>query len=168
MTKETETDNEINEEGLLEHPSYEQLSAQLTEMEGERDKLLRGLAEKENSLKRTHAELDKERKFAVTKLVQDLLGVLDSMELALKAIEKNEGLELTLKLLTDTLIKYGVKVVNPEGELFNPAFHEAMTMQENAEVPDGTILMVLQKGYVLHDRVVRPAMVIVSKSGEKR
>ncbi len=163
MNDEKTAEEASTEQAALEHPSYEQLFTQLTDLESERDKLIRLLADKENSFKRVHAELDKERKFAVSKLIQDLLSVVDSLELGLKSGGSHEGMELTLKLLQDTLAKYGVQIINPEGELFNPAFHEAMSMVEHAELPPGTVLQVLQKGYLLHERLVRPAMVIVSK-----
>jgi molecular chaperone GrpE len=156
----------------LEHPSYEELELKLTEIENIREQLLRALADKENQLRRVQTELEKERKFAVTKLVQDLFAVVDSLELSIQSVSANtddtvkpirDGVSLTLQMLQNTLSKYGVQPVNPLGESFNPEFHEAMSMQESPDVPAGQVLMVLQKGYVLHERLVRPAMVIVSK-----
>ncbi|MFU8797539.1 MAG: nucleotide exchange factor GrpE [Gammaproteobacteria bacterium] len=149
----------------LEHPSYEELEAKLTETEQGREQLLRALAEKENQLRRVQGELEKERKYAVTKLVQDLLAVVDSLEKGLELITDDnhkQGIALTFQMLQNTLSKYGVEVVNPENQPFDPAFHEAMSMQPSESVPAGQVLNVLQKGYVLHGRLIRPAMVIVS------
>jgi molecular chaperone GrpE len=90
---------------------------------------------------------------------------LDSLEKGLELIEDDihkEGITLTLQKLLSTLTKYGVESVNPENQPFNPEFHEAMSMQASPDVSSGQVLTVLQKGYILHGRLVRPAMVIVS------
>jgi molecular chaperone GrpE len=134
------------------------------------DQLLRLRAEMEN-LKRRHAnELEKAHKFALDGFVRELLQVRDSLELGHDAaldqsvdVDKlREGTELTLKLLTDVMAKFGVEQIDPRGEPFNPEFHQAMTMQPRDDVPPSTVVTVVQKGYLLNGRLVRPAMVIVS------
>jgi len=134
------------------------------------DQLLRLRAEMEN-LKRRHAnELEKAHKFALDGFVRELLQVRDSLELGHNAaldqsadVDKlREGTELTLKLLTDVMAKFGVEQIDPEGEPFNPDFHQAMTMQPRDDVPPNTVVTVVQKGFLLNGRLVRPAMVIVS------
>jgi molecular chaperone GrpE len=161
----------------LGHPSYEELSAQLVAMETKAnenwDKLLRCQAEIENLRYRSARDLNQSRKFALENFVRELLPVVDNLERALE--QKNDtkvtdlftGVELTLKLLQSTLEKHDVKPVNPLNEAFDPTLHEAMSMQEDAEKAPGTVLMVLQKGYLLHDRLLRPALVVVSKAPEK-
>jgi molecular chaperone GrpE len=134
------------------------------------DQLLRLRAEMEN-LKRRHAnELEKAHKFALDGFVRELLQVRDSLELGHNAaldqsadVDKlREGTELTLKLLTDVMAKFGVEQVDPQGEPFNPEFHQAITIQPRADLPPNTVVTVVQKGYLLNGRLVRPAMVIVS------
>jgi molecular chaperone GrpE len=134
------------------------------------DQLLRLRAEMEN-LKRRHAnELEKAHKFALDGFVRELLQVRDSLELGHNAaldqsadVDKlREGTELTLKLLSDVMAKFGVEQIDPEGEPFNPEFHQAMTMQPRADLPPNTVVTVVQRGYLLNGRLVRPAMVIVS------
>ena len=152
-------------------PTHEELLAKLNELEASQDKMVRLLAEKENSIRRANVELEKTSKYAVSKLVQELLAVLDSLELSLQAIAIDndglksfrDGIEMTLKMLLGILEKQGVKLVDPLNEKFDPNFHEAISMQESKDVADGCVLNVLQKGYVLHDRLIRPAMVIVAK-----
>lgn len=137
-----------------------------------RDLYLRTAAELENVRKRAERDATAARKYGVERLAADLLGVRDSLELGLAAAaDENaeikavvEGLELTLKQLTDILDKYGVKVLDPVGEAFNPDFHEAMTAQESTEHAPNTVMQVLQKGYQLHDRLLRPALVVVAKA----
>lgn len=134
------------------------------------DQLLRTRAELENLRRRHTSELEKAHKFALDGFVRELLPVRDSLELGHDAasddsadVEKlREGTELTLKLLTDVMGKFGVERIDPEGETFNPEYHQAMTMQPRADVPPNTVITVVQKGYLLNGRLVRPAMVIVS------
>lgn len=137
------------------------------------DALLRARAEAEN-LKRRHAmELEKAHKFALDSFVRELLGVRDSLELGHEAAigegadlaKLREGTGLTLKLLTDVMNKFGVEQIDPAGEPFNPEFHQAMTMQPRDDVPANTVTAVVQKGYLLNGRLVRPALVIVSAPG---
>ena len=133
---------------------------------------LRTKADAENLRRRLDKDMENLRKFGAEKIITELLPILDSMELGLAAIEGDspevakfkEGSELTLKMLNGVVEKFGVKPLNPEGEKFNPEQHQAMSIQENNEVEPNTVIAVVQKGYILHERVVRPAMVIVSKA----
>jgi molecular chaperone GrpE len=137
-----------------------------------RDLYLRTAAELDNVRKRAERDATAARKYGVEKLASDLLAVRDSLELGLAAAADDnaeikavvEGMELTLKLLTDVLERYGVTLVNPAGEAFNPDFHQAMTAQASADHPPNTIIQVLQKGYRLQDRLLRPALVVVAKA----
>jgi len=137
------------------------------------DQLLRARAEIENLKRRHDKELEKAHKFALDGFVRELLQVRDSLELGHNAAQEEqtdveklrEGTELTLKLLTDVMNKFGVEEVNPESEPFDPEFHQAMTMQPRDDVPPNTVVAVVQKGYLLNGRLVRPALVIVSNSG---
>lgn len=136
------------------------------------DAALRARAEGENVRRRSELEIDKARKFALSKFAEELLPVIDNMERAIEMADKNddaikstiEGVELTLKTMIDTVGKFGLKQINPEGEAFNPEYHQAMALQESAEHAPNTVMLVMQKGYELNGRVVRPAMVMVSKA----
>jgi len=137
------------------------------------DQLLRARAEMENLKRRQANELEKAHKYALDGFVRELLQVRDSLELGHNAaldesanVEKlREGTELTLKLLTDVMGKFGVEQIDPKGEPFNPKFHQAMTTQPRDNMPPNTVVTVVQKGYQLNGRLVRPAMVIVSAAG---
>ncbi len=134
---------------------------------------LRLQAEMENMRKRHERDLSHAHKFALEKFVQALLPVKDSLEMGISAASEGEsidpgklleGSELTLQMLAAALEKFGVKEVNPAGEKFNPEFHEAMSMQPRADVEPNTVVAVVQRGYLLNERLVRPAMVMVSKA----
>jgi molecular chaperone GrpE len=152
------------------------LNAQLAEAEAKaaaaRDAQLRAAAETENLRRRLERDADAIRKYASEKLLNDLLAIADSLELGLKASESPEaqvkalaeGMQLTYRQLMAFLEKNGVRPVDPKGEAFNPDAHQAVTMMESAEVPANNVLAVMQKGYKLHERLLRPAMVIVSKA----
>ena len=136
------------------------------------NQVLRMQAELENTRRRATAEVEKAHKFALEKFAGDLLPVKDSLEMGLAAAEGSdhevaqklhEGTELTLKMFSGVLEKFGVKELNPLGEPFNPELHQAMTMQPSEEHAPNTVTAVMQKGYVLNDRLIRPAMVMVSK-----
>ncbi len=150
----------------------QQLQAAQAKADESRDLYLRTAAELDNVRKRAERDATAARKYGVEKLAADLLGVRDSLELGLAAAADDnaeikavvEGMELTLKLLTDVLERYGVTIVNPAGEAFNPDFHQAMTAQETAEHAPNTVIQVLQKGYRLQDRLLRPALVVVAKA----
>ena len=134
--------------------------------------VLRVQADLENTRRRAQADVEKAHKYGLEKFAQELLPVKDSLEMGLAAAEGSdqevveklrEGTALTLKLLGGVLEKFGVKEVNPLGEPFNPELHQAMTMQPSAEYAPNTVSLVMQKGYTLNDRLIRPAMVMVSK-----
>ncbi|KXI21864.1 nucleotide exchange factor GrpE [Photobacterium sanguinicancri] len=136
------------------------------------DASLRARAEGENVRRRSEQEIDKARKFALNKFAEELLPVIDNMERAIEMTDKNdealkpmlEGVELTLKTMTSTVEKFGLKQIDPMGEAFNPEFHQAMTIQESADFAPNSVMLVMQKGYELNGRVIRPAMVMVSKA----
>ena len=138
------------------------------------DQLLRTKAEMDNIRRRTQKDLENAHKFALEKFVTELLGVKDSLELGVSASQQEnatvdivrEGSEMTLSMLAGLFEKFNVVEVNPEGEKFNPEHHQAMSMQPNAELEPNTVMAVMQKGYLLNDRLVRPAMVMVSKAAE--
>jgi len=134
---------------------------------------LRLQAEIENLRKRSERDLANAHKYALDKFIQELLPVKDGLEMGISAAGEGndvdpakllEGSELTLKMLASVLEKFGVQELNPAGEKFNPEFHEAMSMQERADVDPNTVVAVIQKGYLLNERLVRPAMVMVSKA----
>jgi molecular chaperone GrpE len=136
------------------------------------DQLLRARAELDNLKRRNERDLENAHKYALDNFVRELLQVWDSLELGHSAaqdqgadVEKlREGTELTLKLFSGVMAKFGVEPVEPqEGEAFNPDFHQAMSMQERADFDPNSVVTVVQKGYKLNERLVRPALVIVSK-----
>ena len=134
------------------------------------DKALRAQAEMENLRKRTSRDIENAHKYALENFVNELLPVLDSMELGIEASSSaddigsmREGMELTLKKFRDTLSKCGVEVIDPQGEKFNPEKHEAVSMQAIEGTESGAVVAVMQKGYALNGRLVRPAMVVVAK-----
>lgn len=166
----------IEENTGLSHPDYEQLQQQLTAAEAKAhenwEKAVRATAELENVRRRASKDVENAHKFGVVKLMEDLLPVVDSLEQALQTNidteetglnSMKEGIELTLKLFVGVLEKFNVKQINPVGEAFNPNLHEAMSMQEAPDALPGTVLVVFQKGYLLNERVIRPARVIVAK-----
>ncbi len=136
-----------------------------------RDQVLRVRADLENIKRRHVVELEKAHKFALDGFVRELLQVRDSLELGHEAamvdganVEKlREGTELTLKLLSDVMGKFGVDVVDPLNQPFDPELHQAMSLQPRNDVPPNTVVAVIQKGYTLNARLVRPAMVMVSR-----
>lgn len=164
---------EADAENLID-PEAEVLAARVEELEqavGEaKDQALRAAAEVQNVRRRAEQDVDKARKFALEKFVKELLPVVDSLEKALDAMSEEasevhrEGVSMTLKLQLDTLGKFGVEVVEPQGEPFDPQYHEAMAMVPNPELEPNTVMDVMQKGYLLNGRLVRPAMVVVSQA----
>ncbi len=130
-----------------------------------REAMLRLKAEMDNREKRLEREMIKTRKFAVERLVGDLIPVLDSMDQALASAEGagTEGLQLTRKQALQVLAGHGLEVLDPLGERFDPTWHEAIATQPSESDADDTVLQVLQKGYRLNERLVRPARVIVAK-----
>ncbi len=164
-----------SELGATPPSSHEELTLLLEDARNKVDEhwnqVLRLQAEMENLRKRAARDLESAHKFALDRFVADLLPVKDSLELGLAAAQDSsagavqklrEGTELTLKMLSQVLEKFGVREINPQGEPFNPEFHQAMTLQPSSQVPPNTVMNVFQKGYVLNERLVRPAMVVVS------
>lgn len=150
-----------------------ELEAQLKELQQrERDSLLRAKAEVENIRRRTELDIEKAHKFALEKFSGELLPVIDNLERALDLADKSnselagliEGVELTLKSLLDAVRKFGMEVVGDIHVPFNPELHQAMTMMESEELEPNHVMMVMQKGYTLNGRLLRPAMVAVSKA----
>jgi molecular chaperone GrpE len=131
---------------------------------------LRAVAEMENFRKRADRELDNARKYAIERFAQELVTVGDSLEAGIQAGAANpgpvllEGAEATLKQLHRAFDKAGIKILDPAGQPFDPEWHEAMVAQESADKPANTVLSVIQKGYSLNGRLLRPARVIVSKA----
>ena len=138
------------------------------------DQLLRTRAEMENLRRRTQRDLENAHKYALEKFISELLPVKDSLEMGLDAAKQDnaaidklcEGTELTLNMLANALNKFNVVEINPKGEKFNPEHHQAMAMQPSAELEPNTVMVVMQKGYLLNDRLMRPAMVMVSKAAD--
>lgn len=162
--------------------THEELAAKLVEtqtalheatsaLDDTKHQLLRNHAELDNIRKRASKDVQNAHKYGVEQLAVALLPVIDSLERAMSLeIGDNElakqihaGLEMTLKLLLDTLGKSSVQPIDPLGTTFDPALHQAISMQEDANAESNTVLQVLQKGYQLHDRLIRPALVIVAK-----
>jgi len=159
----------------------EDIEAEIVEKQGDlskeiavlKDEIIRMRAEADNVRKRNARELDNLRKFSLDKFTKALIPVADSMDKELEANAKDgitmsveqmvEGTIMTQKVLLKVLGDHGVEVINPEGEKFNPEFHEAMTQVPNPDLAPNTIVDVFQKGYILNGRLVRPAMVVVSK-----
>lgn len=147
--------------------------AQATVQE-QKDSVIRAAAEVENIRRRAAQDVEKAHKFALEKFSNELLPVIDNMERALVGADKAdeatkplfEGVELTLKSFLSAVEKFGVKQLDPMGEAFNPEQHQAIGMQPSAEFPANTVMLVMQKGYQLNERLLRPAMVMVSKGGE--
>ena len=177
---ETEIEESSMDETSTDETSVETeeqtLEAKLEEAEAKAaenwDQLVRTKAEMENIRRRTERDLANAHKFALEKFAQELLPVIDSMEMGVAAAQDEsadvsklrEGMEMTLKMFETAVEKFGIKGVHPHGEAFNPEHHQAMTMIDSAEHEPNTIIDVMQKGYLLNERLVRPAMVVVSSA----
>lgn len=176
MDETSASEAKANEDKTLEPatesmPSLEQLlkKAEL-DAEEHHDAWLRAKADAENIRKRAQIDIASAHKYAVENFSTELLAVMDSLEAAL-AVENatvenfKSGMELTLRQLTAAFEKFNIKVINPEGAKFDPHLHQAMCTV-NSDLASNTVVQVMQKGYVLNDRVIRPALVSVSKAGE--
>ena len=168
------SENEQNETEDL--PSLEQALEKIEEAELAADKakddVLRVQAEMQNLRRRTEQDVEKAHKYGQEKFSIELLSVMDNLERALDAASQHDdesvkaiydGVNLTLKSFMDCFSKFNIEVIDPLGEPFDPQKHQAMSIQENPEAEPNTVISVLQKGYTLHGRVIRPAMVMVSK-----
>lgn len=167
-------------EGELETPEEiiaaleAELAAAQATIEGQKEGVLRARAEMENAKRRAEAEVSKARKFALEKFAGELLPVIDNLERAIQVADAEneavkpliEGVELTMKSFVSTVEKNGLTIIDPQGEPFNPEMHQAMSMQESADMPANTVMAVMQKGYQINGRLLRPAMVMVSRAPE--
>jgi molecular chaperone GrpE len=170
--------NEINQsmgEAAVQHdPAGAATQAALAAAEAKAQEnwnsYMRAVAELDNYRKRTEREIDQARKFAIERFAQELLGVADALEAGIRIGAENpgpvllEGAQATLRELSKAFDKAGIKLIDPKGQPFDPNWHEAMVAQESADVPPNTVLSVIQKGYSLNGRLLRPARVIVSKA----
>ncbi|MBL4814854.1 MAG: nucleotide exchange factor GrpE [Shewanella sp.] len=177
-----EAETGTDEAGLMDELTQanfriEELEQALVEskakVEEQVDSVTRAAASEANIRRRAAQDVEKARKFALEKFANELLPVIDNMERALDGTDAEaeetkviyEGVELTLKSFISTVDKFGLKVVDPQGEAFNPEHHQAIGMQPSPDFPENTVMMVMQKGYILNDRLLRPAMVMVSQGG---
>ena len=166
-------EHEATAQGDAQH---EDLAARVATLEEQlaaaQDQSLRSVAELQNVRRRAEQDVEKAHKFALEKFAGDLLPVIDSLERGLELSSADdetikpmrEGIELTLKMFSDTLARYNLQPIDPHGEPFNAEHHQAMAMQESADVEPNSVLKVFQKGYLLNGRLLRPAMVVVSKA----
>lgn len=158
-------------ESAVEHDLEAMLDEAKREADSQKELALRTLADMENLKRRTRMDVESAHKFALEKFVNELLPVLDSMEMGLDAARKEEasadsireGLDMTFKLFLDVMQKFNVERVNPAGEKFDPQLHEAMTMVPSPDHESQMVMEVFQKGYLLNERLVRPARVIVAQ-----
>lgn len=154
----------------------EKLKSKEQEAQENYDRLLRVSAEFENYKKRASREMEEFRKFSNQSLIKEMLSVVDNLELAMnstnghKTIDKGllDGLEMTHKKILKVFEKFNVKPISAKGQPFDPTFHEAVMQEETDEYPGNTVINELQKGYLIHDRLLRPSMVVVAKSKEKK
>lgn len=160
---------EAKPEGVADTSDAETLIAELQAKADENwDRYLRAAAETENVRKRASRDVEHARKYAVESFAKEMLAVRDSFELGIDAADSADaealvtGSQATLKLLTSALERFGISEVDPVGEPFDPELHEAMTMQPSADAEPGSVLMVVQKGYAINGRLLRPAMVVVA------
>ncbi len=160
--------DKVDEARLLEHPSYIELQNKLEEAEKTAtqnwDRVLRIQAEMDNMQRRVERDVANAHKFALEKFAAELLPVVDNLERALEHAGDDEGVNLTLKTLVGVMEKFGVEQINPISEPFNPELHQAVSAQVDPAVKPGTVLFVMQKGYLLNGRLVRPALVVISKA----
>lgn len=158
------------------NPLIEQLKKQLADAEKKVathwDSLLRQRAEFDNLQKRVERDVENAHKYAIKRFAEEILAVKDSLEMGVDVAIKpetgldsvKEGMELTLKMLANTLEKFGIVEINPKNQKFNPDWHEAMAMIPAPDAEDGTVVVVHQKGYQLNDRLLRPARVVIAKN----
>ena len=151
------------------------LAAAQAKVEEQKDSVVRAHAEMENVRRRSAQDVEKARKFALEKFAGELLPVIDNLERALATGDADndavkpllEGVELTYKSFLAGVDKFGIKEIDPMGQPFNPDQHQAMAMQPSEEFPANTVMAVMQKGYELNGRLLRPAMVMISKGSDQ-
>lgn len=153
---------------------YAELEAAKQTIADQKDSVVRAAADVDNIRRRAAQDVEKAHKFALEKFANELLPVIDNLERAIEFSDKEnealkpllEGIDMTVKSFNDAVAKFGVEIVNPQGEQFNPEFHQAMSIQPSNDVSPNTVLAVMQKGYTLNGRLLRPAMVMVSKAAD--
>ncbi|MBU3069285.1 nucleotide exchange factor GrpE [Aestuariicella sp. G3-2] len=172
---EKKAEEQVAEASAEDAPTVDAVQAEIESLTQQladaKEQELRAQAEAQNARRRAEQDVEKAHKFGQEKLVNDLLPVIDNLERALDAMNVDdealkpviEGVELTLKSFQDTLTKHKIEALNPVGEPFDPQLHQAMTMVESPDAEPNTVINVFQKGYTLHGRLVRPAMVVVAK-----
>ena len=183
MVNETEVQEGADGEAIEQSESQvqiEQLESELAAAQAAlaatKDQMLRTEAEAQNMRRRAKLDIENAHKYSIEKIAKELVHIVDSLEKGLEAAcvssedpqvdAMHKGIELTHKLLLATLEKFHIHQVNPIGAVFDPKQHEALTTQATAEAAPNTVLTVVQKGFVIHDRVLRPARVIVAKNPE--
>ncbi len=171
---EEEISEVVLSEDELKQACHEQICPECELLTREKEKTLRTLADTENFKKRLEREKNDFCKYAVTSFVEDIIPVLDNLELALEHGKKNQackelvqGIEMTIGLFTQVLEKNNLTQVGSVGDEFDPGIHEALAQEERDDMQEGSVCQVLQKGYVLNDRLIRPAKVMVSKLCDK-
>lgn len=178
-TQKVQAEQEVDTQQADLQVEEQALAARIAELEQqleasrktEREAMLRAHAEIENIRRRTEQDIEKAHKFALEKFSNELLPVIDNLERAIEAADRDneeskamlEGLDLTLKTFLDAVSKFGIEPVDAANVPFNPEVHQAMTMIESPDHSAGQVINVMQKGYTLNNRLLRPAMVIVSK-----
>ncbi|CED72173.1 nucleotide exchange factor GrpE [Aliivibrio wodanis] len=162
--------SEDNQEAKIAELEAALLATQ-AQLKDQQDAVLRAKAEEQNVRRRAEGDIDKARKYALKKFAGELLPVIDNLERALENGDKEneaakallEGVELTLQTFISTVEKFGLTMINPVGEVFNPELHQAIGMQASPEHESNTVMIVMQKGYSLNEQVLRPAMVMVAQ-----
>jgi molecular chaperone GrpE len=174
LVEPTDVDSEVTAEQARIAELEEQLETAIQKAAEERERALRTAAEMENLRRRTELDVEKAHKFALEKFAAELLPVLDNLERAIELADKEndalkpmvEGVELTLKSMQSGVAKFGLVALDPTNQPFDPNAHQAMSMVPSADVAPNTVIAVMQKGYELNGRVIRPAMVMVSKAAD--
>lgn len=181
-TLDTTTTTSSEKLKTISHENYAELEDKLNEIEAQlnaanttiedyKNQQLRNHAELDNIRKRAEKDIQNAHKYGLERFVTELLPIIDSLEHGMRieigdnvfAKQIHAGIEMTHKLFMDSLEKFSIKLVDPLGSLFDPALHQAISTREEKDVPTNTVLEVLQKGYLLHDRLIRPALVVVAK-----
>ncbi|CAJ1863159.1 nucleotide exchange factor GrpE [Aeromonas veronii] len=168
----TDVDSEVTAEQARIAELEAQLETAIQKAAEERERALRTAAEMENLRRRTELDVEKAHKFALEKFANELLPVLDNLERAIELADKEndalkpmvEGVELTLKSMQSGVAKFGLVALDPTNQPFDPNAHQAMSMVPSADVAPNTVIAVMQKGYELNGRVIRPAMVMIAKA----
>ncbi|TNI91706.1 nucleotide exchange factor GrpE [Aeromonas allosaccharophila] len=168
----TDVDSEVTAEQARIAELEAQLETAIQKAAEERERALRTAAEMENLRRRTELDVEKAHKFALEKFAGELLPVLDNLERAIELADKEnealkpmiEGVELTLKSMQSGVAKFGLVALDPLNQPFDPNAHQAMSMVPSANVAPNTVIAVMQKGYDLNGRVIRPAMVMIAKA----